>query len=337
MSNKPLLFLLLPFFLTLFITPLIIRFAKKYGCVDKPGKRKLHPTTTPVWGGTAFFIGILPIFFILVMSRELVSYLIASFILVILGAIDDLKHLGWRQKLIGIVFTTSIVIFGGGVQLNNLGFYGSLGKIELGIISIPFTYFCIIGMTNAINLIDGLNGLAGGTSLIAFLFLGVAAYFSGNYVVVAIAFAFVGALGGFLYYNFPKAKIFMGDAGSLLLGFSLAVVSILLTQDEKFHIEPMFPILVLLFPIFDALRVMLLRLFKLKNPFKADKTHLHYLMTRRGVSSVKTVLFFWLLTIMFGIIATLIVNRTSTPYVIIALFISLILSIFANSIIKRVK
>lgn len=224
---------------------------------------------------------------------------------------------------------------GGGIIIKQIGTYGSYGKIVLGIFSIPFTYFSIIGVTNAINLIDGLNGLAGGISLIAFLSIGVAAYLSGNYVLAFMCIAFVGALGGFLRYNFPKARIFMGDSGSLFLGFSLAVFSILLTQDERFRIEPMFPVIVLLIPIFDTLRVMLVRAFNMKNPFKADKTHLHHLLVRRGFSSVSTVIFFWSLTFICGLTAILIIKRTSTPYLFVVLSSSLILSLFADSLSRR--
>jgi UDP-GlcNAc:undecaprenyl-phosphate GlcNAc-1-phosphate transferase len=335
--NKPYIYFLIPFFLTLIITPLVIRFAVRFDCIDKPGKRRIHKYPTPRWGGIAFFIGILPVFLFLQIDRQIVSYLTASIILITMGGIDDWRHVGWKVKFLGIILAITIVIFGGGVVINSIGTYGSYGKVELGILSIPFTYFGIAGVTNAINLIDGLHGLAGGVSLIAFLFIGIAAYLSGNYILAVISLAFVGTLSGFLRYNFPNAKIFMGDTGSLFLGFSLAVFSILLTQDASIHVEPMFPILLLLIPIFDALRVMLVRIFKLKNPFKADKTHLHHLMIRRGFSSVNIVYFFWVLTFVFGFIAVSIVNRTATPYLLIVLFISLILSIFADSLIRREK
>jgi len=205
----------------------------------------------------------------------------------------------------------------------------------LGILSIPFTYFSVVGVTNAINLIDGLNGLAGGLSLIAFLFIGIAAYLSGNHVLAMMSIAFVGALGGFLKYNFPKAKIFMGDSGSLFLGFSLAVFSIFLTQNENFRVDPMFPVMILLIPIFDTLRVMFVRAFNMKNPFKADKAHLHHLLVRRKFSSVNAVIFLWSLSIILGLLAVLIIKRTSTPYLVITLMTSLILSLYIDSIGKR--
>lgn len=332
---KAILFFLIPLLLTLLITPLVIRLARKYDCIDNPGKRRFHENPTPRWGGLAFFIGVLPIFLFIETNRQIASYLIASLLLITMGGIDDWKPLGWRIKFLGLILATTIVIFGGEVVIYHIGSYSSFGRIWLGMLSIPFTYFSVIGVINAINLIDGLNGLASGVSLIAFLFIGIAGYLSGNYAVAFMCIAFVGALGGFLRYNFPKARIFMGDSGSLFLGFSLAVSSILLTQDERFRIEPMFPVIVLLIPIFDTLRVMLVRAFNLKNPFKADKTHLHHLLVRRGLSSLNTVIFLWSLSIFFGLMAILMIKRTSTPYLFIALLISLILSIFADSLIRR--
>lgn len=269
------------------------------------------------------------------MDRQITAYLIASSILITLGGIDDRNPIGWRIKFLGIILATTVVIFGGGAVIHHIGTYGSYGRVMLGIFSIPFTYFSVVGVTNAINLIDGLNGLAGGVSLIAFLFFAIAGHLSGNYVVAAMSVAFVGALMGFLRYNFPKARIFMGDSGSLFLGFSLAVFSILLTQDKKSYIEPMFPVMVLLIPIFDTLRVMLVRVFNLKNPFRADKRHLHHLLVRRGVSAVNAVIFIWSLSIVFGLIAILAIKRTSTPYLVLFFLSSLVLSFYADSLSRR--
>jgi UDP-GlcNAc:undecaprenyl-phosphate GlcNAc-1-phosphate transferase len=127
----------------------------------------------------------------------------------------------------------------------------------------------------------------------------------------------------------------MGDSGSLFLGFSVAVVAILLTQNPQYPVEPTFPVLVLLLPIFDTLRVMFLRIFSMRNPFKADKTHLHHLIVRRNFRASKTVTFLWMLTAFFGILALLMINNTSTPYMIVGLCSSLLLSIFADALTRR--
>lgn len=327
------------FLVTFVVTPAVIKAAQKCNCVDNPGARRFHKKTTPRWGGLAFFIGVLPaVVFLAATSaphRTFLWYLVASSFLIILGAIDDLKNLGWKVKIGGMFVAASVVMFGDGVMINQIGTYGSIGKIELGYLSVPFTFFSIVGLTNAINLIDGLNGLAGGTLLLAFLFMGIAGMMNGNHEMALLCFAFSGALAGFLRYNFANAKIFMGDSGSLFLGFSVAVVAILLTQNPQSPIEPTFPVLVLLLPIFDTLRVMIVRIFSCKNPFVADKSHLHHLIVRKKISSSKAVAFLWGLTAVFGILALLLIRHSSVPLVFVILSFSLLLSFFADALSRR--
>ena len=336
LHRQMMLFFVVPFGVTLALLPVTIYLARKWNCVDEPGGRRIHGEPTPRWGGIAFFLGILPLFYFVGLGRILFSYLAASFLLVVIGSIDDRRELGFTTKFLAMLAAITTVIFGGGIQIHQIGTYGSIGLVKLGILAIPFTYLCIIGVTNSINLIDGLNGLAGGLSFFASLFIGVAAYLSRNFELAAVCIGFTGALAGFLLYNFgTQASIFMGDSGSLFLGFSLSVFSILLTQDPRFHVEPLFPVLVLLIPIFDTLRVMGTRLFNGRSPFKADTTHLHHLLLNRGfpVTGIATLL--WSLTLILGVTAVLLLKRTSMPYLMIVLGTSLLFSIFANSLVKE--
>lgn len=317
------------FLLTAVLTPVVIRVAAACNCLDVPGGRRLHQTTTPRWGGVAFFAGVLPFLFMENGNGALTSYIVASFLLVGMGIKDDLSSLSWKVKLAGMTVATSIVIFGGHITIHTIGFYGSLGNVNLELLSIPLTYIAIIGITNAINLLDGLNGLAGGVSLLGFLFMGIAALLAGNFMLVVICIAFVGALCAFLLFNFPGAKVFMGDTGSLFLGFSLAVTAVLLTQDSASSVDAMFPALVLLIPIFDTLRVLIVRLMNGKNPFKADNLHLHYLILSKSISPAHVTLLFWSLTALFGCVALTLTGRTSEIYLYVALSASLLLSIVA--------
>ena len=324
------------FLLTAILTPRVIRCATACRCLDVPGERRLHDKTTPRWGGVAFFAGVLPFLFIENGSNTLTPFIVASFLLIAMGIMDDLISLGWKMKFAVMAVAATIVIFGGDITIHHIGFYGSLGRVDLGLLSIPFTYVSIIGITNAINLLDGLDGLAGGVSLLGFLFLGIAALLAGNVMVAVICFAFVGALSAFLLYNFPRARIFMGDTGSLFLGFSLSFVAVRLTQDATSSVDSMFPVLVLLLPIFDTLRVLLLRLLNGKNPFQADNLHLHYLMVRNNISSMNVTLLFWSVTAAFGCIALFLTNRTSASYLSVVLYTSSFLCLFASSLTQRV-
>ena len=323
------------FILTVAITPLVIRCAKACNCLDIPGGRRLHKEETPRWGGVAFFAGVLPLLFIANGDGTLTSYIVASCLLVGMGVIDDRTSLGWKVKFAGMAAAATIVICGGDIVVRSLGTYGPLGQVDLGWFSIPFTFIGIIGITNAINLLDGLNGLAGGVSLLGFLFMGIAAALAGNLALALVCFAFVGALGAFLLYNFPNARIFMGDSGSLFLGFSLSTTAVLLTQDAASPVDPMFPFLVLLLPIFDTLRVLMVRLLSGSNPFRGDNLHLHFLIMEKNVSPANVTLLFWSLTAIFGIIALTLRNSTSIPYLGIVLYASLFLGMFAVSLDRK--
>jgi len=326
---------LVSFLLTAVLMPLVIRLAKRCNCVDVPGDRRLHKRITPRWGGVAFFAGVLPILYFVNGGGALTSYIIASFLLVGIGVIDDRKGLGWKVKMFVMASAATLVIFGGNVVIHNLGSYGSLGRVELGWLGIPFTYFCIIGVTNAVNLLDGLDGLAGGVSLLAFLFMGIAAALAGNIPVALVCFAFVGGLGAFLIYNFPNARIFMGDSGSIFLGFSLSLMAVFLTQEPSAPVEPMIPVLVLLLPIFDTLRVMTVRLLNRKSPFQGDNLHLHYLLVQKKLSPVRVVLLFWSVTAIFGGIALTMTDKTSASYLVVVLNASILLSLFAATLTQR--
>ncbi len=331
------LFFGVPLLVTLLMMPSVIRLAGRYGCIDLPGGRKVHSHPTPRWGGLAFFMGLFPIFFFMPLDNRLIAYLAGSCLLVIVGAIDDRKHLGFLVKLLASLVAVTFVVLGGGIVVREIGTYGSFGLVRMGALAIPFTYLCIVGVTNAMNLIDGLNGLAGGISFMASCFMAVVAYVAGNHLVAGLCLGFAGASGAFLRYNMlNRAHIFMGDSGSLFSGFSLAVFSIMLTQDPRYHVEPMFPVLVLLVPIFDTLRVMGLRLFSGRNPFRADNNHLHHLLVKAGFSPKKSVLLLWFFTAVLGLAATLIHFRgTSTPFLIAVLVGSVLLSLFADAFGRR--
>jgi len=323
------------FLLTTVLMPQVIRFAKACNCLDIPGERRIHTKITPRWGGAAFFIGVLPILLFADSGMAMPWFIIAAGILVGIGIIDDRIALGWKVKFACMAVASAVVIFGGNVVVRHIGTFGILGSVDLGWYGIPFTLIAIIGVTNAINLLDGLNGLAGGISLLGFLFMGFAAVIADNVQVALICFTFVGALGAFLRFNFPDARIFMGDTGSLFLGFSLSVVAVLLTQDAASPREPMFPLLVLILPIFDAIRVIIVRLLRGKNPFHADNLHLHHLMVQKKYSPVNAVLTLWTVTAICGGIALVLQGSTSALFLIVVMYAVLLLSLFAMSLTRE--
>lgn len=196
----------------------------------------------------------------------------------------------------------------------------------------PFHLFRpVFGIINAINLIDGVNGLACGVASIAFASFAVFAYLDNDNIVFYLSLVSLGATLGLFKYNYPDAKIFMGDSGSLFLGFSLAVMSILLTQG-KGNAEPMVPVMVLGIPIFDTVRVMIVRAINRKNPFSGDRTHLHHLLLRSGTPPTRVVKIIWAMSFFLSLLAFLLRNQDSWLMLIIYADIAVVMGILIESL-----
>lgn len=299
----PYIICLIAFIISSVAMPPLISLAHSNGVVALPGKRHIHTHPTPKFGGIAIALTVLLLSpFAYSFDRIVGAYMLSSALMLLLGIIDDVKGTGWKIKLIFSLSATSIVMFSTGLWFENLGNLFGFGDVHLGLWGIPFTFFAVFGIVNAINLIDGLNGLAAGVSAIALLAFAVFAYFSGNNTVLYISLANLGATLGFFRYNYPKARIFMGDAGSMFLGYSLAFLSIILTQGQS-DIGAMVPVIVLGVPMFDTVRVLVIRVKNRRHPFAADKTHLHHLMMRSGIPQRRVVKTIWLLSILMSLIA----------------------------------
>jgi len=297
-----------------------------------PGGRHIHVRPTPKFGGISIAMGALfALLFFAPLDRVTIAYIMSSAIMLSLGIIDDLKENNWKVKLIFSSIAISIFIFAGDVWIKNLGNLFGLGPIQLGLWGIPFTYFAIFGVINAINLIDGLNGLACGVSVIGFAFFAIFAYGNNNDAAFYISLVNLASALGLFRYNYPRARLFIGDSGSLFVGFSLAVVSVLLTQGRG-SVNPMVPVVVLCLPIFDTVRVMVVRILNKRHPFRADKTHLHHLMARSGIQPNNVVKIIWLLAILMSSIAYLFRRFDSWVLLVICLCAAVMLSIFIEKL-----
>jgi UDP-GlcNAc:undecaprenyl-phosphate GlcNAc-1-phosphate transferase len=213
--------------------------------------------------------------------------LLASGVIVAFGFLDDLKNLGFRSKFIAQISAAVIVVVYGGVKIKTLGSLLPAGWLLPELIAVPLTVFVIVGVTNAINLADGLDGLAGGISLLSFLCIVYLGCKAGNPEIALIAAAMAGAIFGFLRFNTYPATVFMGDAGSQFLGFLAVSLAIGLTQ-ETFY-SPLLPLLLLGFPVLDTLTVMFERIYHGRPPFVADKNHFHHKLIRLGFSHTESV------------------------------------------------
>jgi UDP-GlcNAc:undecaprenyl-phosphate GlcNAc-1-phosphate transferase len=287
---------------SLAVIPLIIVLAKKFSIIDRPNGRKIHKKPIPLLGGLGLFMGfITSILIYLPMDTKMIGFVISSFIIVVLGILDDIYDIKARKKLVIQVFCSLIVIVAG-IRVD-LGHYIAANTGIAYLVDIVISLCWIIGIINALNLIDGLDGLAGGVSLVAavgFIFISVEGY------IIAVALA--GAILGFLAYNRNPAKIFMGDTGSTFLGFTLGVLSIMSVNVPTNMASLIAPIIILAVPIFDTGVSISRRIIQKRSIFDPDKEHLHHKLLAMGLNQKKTV-FIMNTMAFFSMAVGVIINR----------------------------
>ncbi len=313
-----------PLVLSLILTPIIKKIAIKINAVDYPEERKVHSKVMPRLGGVAIFIssfiGIL--LFADITSEPLLWIMLGGLVIIILGIIDDIRPLSAKVKLIFQVFAAFIVILGG-INIEFINVPMSDKVIYLGGWSYLITILWIVGITNALNLIDGLDGLATGVASISLAAIFIMSYTMGNTLVMVITLILLGSSLGFLVYNFYPAKIFLGDSGSLYLGYFLATLSIMGFKNVAV-VSFLFPVIILAVPIFDT-TFAIIRRFRLKVPITiADKGHLHHCLYEMGFSHRKTVLIIYGISVLFGLAAIFLSQVTFWIGLIIIIFLILL-------------
>ncbi|HEX2769941.1 MAG TPA: MraY family glycosyltransferase, partial [Geobacteraceae bacterium] len=244
----------------------------------------------PRVGGLAMALGVFaPAIYWCGGDRFVTAYLAGAGVQVAFGLADDCVDLRPRWKLLGQTISALIVIIYGGVKITSLGALLPAYFLLPDWIAIPLTVLAIVGVTNAINLADGLDGLAGGISLLSISCIGYLAYMEGDFNIGLIALALSGAVFGFLRFNTYPATIFMGDAGSQFLGFSSITMALALTQGHT-ALSPLLPLIILGFPVLDTVTVMTMRIIRGRSPFRADKTHFHHSLLALGLHHTESVL-----------------------------------------------
>ena len=288
------------------ITPLIRKVSSLRGFLDKPNRRKVHRKNIPTLGGIAiyiaFLVGLIFIFNTIgVISKlQIIGLLLGGSLIVLLGVYDDVKGMPAYVKLIGQIIVASILYYLGFRIGEISGLFAA--KISLGYASYFITVFWIVTIINAVNLLDGLDGLACGITVIVSVFLFIASLLDENFIVCLFAVSLAGCCLGFLPYNFYPATIFMGDTGSMFLGLILSLLAIESYQKSTTFITLLVPIIVLAVPLIDTTLSIIRRLIRKKPLFKADREHIHHKMLKER-SQVKTVLTLYLVTCFFGMIA----------------------------------
>lgn len=282
--------------LTTVLMPVAIRMAPILGLVDRPdSNRKVHAHVIPRCGGMAMAIGITaPLLWYLAPTSPLIHLLIGALLIVVFGLLDDRNNLNYRWKFFGQILAVLIVMHGGFLihRVPLLGFESAPPWLSHGL-----TFFFILGVTNAVNLTDGLDGLAAGTTLLALAVLFTLTQLSDNSDAAFIALTVIGGILGFLRFNTFPARVFMGDAGSQLLGFIASTLAILVTQADTCAVSPVLPLLILGLPVLDTFTVMTIRILQKRSPFSPDRNHLHHQIMALGFRHNEAVAIIYVLQI----------------------------------------
>ncbi|QZY55511.1 glycosyltransferase family 4 protein [Crassaminicella profunda] len=297
------------------MTPLAKKLAYKVGAIDVPkDERRVHKKPIPRMGGLAIYLGVIGSILLLLpymdlsvdMLKQIKGILIGGTIIVLMGIVDDINPLSAKVKLAGQILSAAVAVYCGvKIQVLNVPFIDYQFNVEYLGLSIPVTIFWIVGITNTLNLIDGLDGLAAGVATIAAVSLSYVGFMNESYIAAMMTLAIAGACLGFLPYNFNPAKIFMGDTGSLFLGYMLATISVFGLTKGAVAIATIVPVLALGLPIFDTTFAILRRMLNGRPIMEPDKGHLHHKLLSTGMGQKRTVLILYAISGIFGVSAAL--------------------------------
>lgn len=298
------LIILICFISSVVLTPLVKKIALHIGAVDKPdNKRKVHHKVMPRLGGLAIFLSFLIGYMLFApKTTQMLSVLIGGFIIILVGMCDDINSLKPSYKLLGQIIAASIVVFYGNIAFNDMVIFGA--HLKFGIFAYPIAVVFIVAIMNAINFVDGLDGLAAGTSTIYFITIAIIGYIMSRLggLDVILCLIMIGSCLGFLVYNFAPASIFMGDAGSMFLGFIISIIALLGFKTATIT-SLIIPLLLLFEPIIDTALAILRRIIKGESVSAADRQHLHHQFLKKTKSVKKSVLIMYGINILFATVS----------------------------------
>ena len=292
--------------LTFALTPVVRVLAYRLHAIDVPkDKRRMHDHPIPLIGGLGIFISfaVSCLLFVSVLDKQLIGMLLGMLVIVAVGIVDDLRNLPPLVKLAGEI-VAALIPLAFGTTINSFVFAGATFFFPAWV-SYPLTLIWIVAITNAVNLIDGLDGLACGVSVISSLCLTLSAIISGTNDVALLAFLLAGACVGFLPYNVNPAKIFMGDTGALMLGYALATISVVGVFKFNAVVSFLVPFLILGIPFSDTVTSIIRRILHHQSPFQADRGHLHHKLVDMGFSPRASVLIMYAISALLGIVAVM--------------------------------
>lgn len=331
----PLSSIFIAFIINFLIIPIIIRVAHKLKWYDNQNSRKIHTGFIPRLGGVGIFISLIITccmvsFIAFLNSGKTMPYLIAPrylyllagvLIIHLIGLVDDFISQKPVAKLLVQIIAAGCVAFGGFIIKEIPIPY--IGRVSLGLLAYPFTILWIISITNAMNLVDGMDGLAGGITVFASLSMGIIALIQGQVTTAIIAFTLFGATSGFLLFNLPPAKIFMGDSGSLLIGFILSILPLMGISAAASFATVVVPVTLLLVPIMDTLAAIVRRISEGRTILSPDREHIHHKLLNMGLSEKKILALIYCVCFYLSIIAitSVVMPKESNVYLILIVWI----------------
>lgn len=329
--------ILTTFLTSLILTHLMIKISKNMNIMDIPNERSVHKKPTPLLGGIAIFLSFLFGFILFGNQNPLmISILIASFLILLLGIFDDIKPIKARYKFVIHILVALIVVFYGGLKLTHVDIFSL--SLNFKWMSPYITILIIVGIINAVNLIDGLDGLCAGISSIYFLTIGVIALILNKFngLDIILSFIMLGATLGFLVFNYPPAKIFMGDTGSTFLGLMISVIMLLGFKTVTLT-SLLIPLVLLILPITDTLFAIIRRALNKKTIGQADKEHIHHQLLKH-LSTRKTILVIYVVDLIFSVVSIFYAigkKKEMIIFYILLMFILLYLVFKTNVIFKK--
>lgn len=303
--ERVILIVLTTFIFTAVFIPIVKKIAQFIGAMDIPNERKIHKSPIPRLGGLGIYGGfLLGYMFFGHHSVQMNAILIGSFIILVTGIIDDIKPVPAKYKILGQIAGAAVIPLYGGIVMKDISAFGLY--LEFGVLSIPITILFIVAIINCINLIDGLDGLSSGITSIYFLTVGIIGLLlkNSNGLDITLTFIMLGSTLGYLLHNFPPAKIFMGDSGSMFLGYIIAVVALLGFKNITLT-SVIVPMLLLAIPIMDTLFAILRRIINHKPIGEPDKNHFHHQLLKLNLSKRKTVVLIYIVDLLFAIASIL--------------------------------
>lgn len=334
--------MILPYFLiniiiTIFFIFIFILFAKKLKLIDIPTSRKNHIGNIPMIGGLAIYLSLLLLLLFFSFSFWINMIVLSSSIVVVLGALDDSLNLGVLIRLLSQLLA-GLLMLGSGLSILDIGNYGSLAPIELGVFGILLTLISVTGLTNAINFMDGIDGLCSGLVLIAILSIYYFSYIDISNVDLNFLIFFASSIFIFFLFNLgiiPSKKVFLGDSGSMMLGFITAWLLIYYAHPSIRSIHPVLTLWCVTIPVYDIIGVIIRRIIRRINPLKPDRRHLHHILLDKGFSSYHVLIIILLLATISSFLGGMVFYIFGSSVSLFLFFIGLLIYLYFSVILLR--